>query len=56
MQNIFKELVPEHIYNDARNLVEYCCFRFLSRDASYFHRCLKVCLDELLMIHSSFVS
>lgn len=41
MQNIFKELVPEHIYNDARNLVEYCCFRFLSRDASYFHPWLK---------------
>ncbi|KAK9989931.1 hypothetical protein SO802_030170 [Lithocarpus litseifolius] len=34
MQKIFKALVPESVYNDARNLVEYCCFRFLSRDSS----------------------
>ncbi|TYH88887.1 hypothetical protein ES332_D01G219600v1 [Gossypium tomentosum] len=41
MQNIFKALVPKPVYDDARNLVEYCCFRFLSRDASALHPCLK---------------
>ncbi|GAV61126.1 DUF639 domain-containing protein [Cephalotus follicularis] len=41
MQKIFKALVPEVVYNDARNLVEYCCFRFLSRDTSDTHPCLK---------------
>ena len=43
MQKIFRGLVPESVYNDARNLVEYCCFRFLSRDGSEIHPCLKVC-------------
>lgn len=43
VQKIFKALVPEPVYNDARNLVEYCCFRFLSRDNSDIHPCLKVC-------------
>uniref|UniRef100_A0A5B7AU14 DUF639 domain-containing protein n=1 Tax=Davidia involucrata TaxID=16924 RepID=A0A5B7AU14_DAVIN len=41
MQKIFKALVPESVYNDARSLVEYCCFRFLSRDSSEIHHCLK---------------
>ncbi|OMO92082.1 hypothetical protein COLO4_17880 [Corchorus olitorius] len=41
MQKIFKALVPKPVYDDARNLVEYCCFRFLSRDASDLHPCLK---------------
>ncbi|KAJ9687363.1 hypothetical protein PVL29_016019 [Vitis rotundifolia] len=41
MQKIFRALVPETVYNDARNLVEYCCFRFLSRDSSDIHPCLK---------------
>ncbi|TQD99964.1 hypothetical protein C1H46_014468 [Malus baccata] len=41
MQKIFKALVPESTYNDARNLVEYCCFRFLSRDNSDIHPSLK---------------
>ncbi|XP_047340971.1 uncharacterized protein LOC124944688 [Impatiens glandulifera] len=41
MQNIFKALVPRSVYNDARYLVEYCCFRFLSRDNSEIHPCLK---------------
>lgn len=41
MQKIFKALVPEYVSNDARNLVEYCCFRFLSRDSSEMHPCLK---------------
>ncbi|CAI0439282.1 unnamed protein product [Linum tenue] len=41
MQKIFKALVAEPVYSDARNLVEYCCFRFLSRDSSAFHPCLK---------------
>lgn len=42
MQKIFKALVPRPVYDDARNLVEYCCFRFLSRDASDLHPSLKV--------------
>ncbi|XP_050937404.1 uncharacterized protein LOC103487477 isoform X1 [Cucumis melo] len=37
MQRIFKALVHESVYNDARSLVEYCCFRFLSRDSSNIH-------------------
>ncbi|GMY05246.1 hypothetical protein FCV25MIE_00485 [Fagus crenata] len=41
MQKIFKALVTESVYNDARNLVEYCCFRFLSRDSSDIHPSLK---------------
>ncbi|XP_010274356.1 PREDICTED: uncharacterized protein LOC104609683 [Nelumbo nucifera] len=41
MQKIFEALVPESVQNDARNLVEYCCFRFLSRDSSDIHPCLK---------------
>ncbi|XP_071729871.1 uncharacterized protein [Rutidosis leptorrhynchoides] len=41
MQRIYKALVPSYVYNDARNLVEYCCFRFLSRDSSEVHPCLK---------------
>lgn len=41
MQKIFKALVPESVYNDPRNLVEYCCFRFLSRNSSEVHPCLK---------------
>lgn len=41
MQKIFKALVPRPVYDDARNLVEYCCFRFLSRDASDLHPSLK---------------
>ncbi|CAK9151183.1 unnamed protein product [Ilex paraguariensis] len=41
MQMIFKALVPVSLHNDARNLVEYCCFRFLCRDSSEVHPCLK---------------
>uniref|UniRef100_A0A7N0RFT4 Uncharacterized protein n=2 Tax=Kalanchoe fedtschenkoi TaxID=63787 RepID=A0A7N0RFT4_KALFE len=41
MQQIFKALVTESMHGDARNLVEYCCFRFLSRDNSEVHPCLK---------------
>ncbi|KAF8404156.1 hypothetical protein HHK36_009036 [Tetracentron sinense] len=41
MQKIFEALVPESVQNDHRNLVEYCCFRFLSRDSSDIHPCLK---------------
>ncbi|XP_022762890.1 uncharacterized protein LOC111308656 isoform X4 [Durio zibethinus] len=46
MQKIFKALVPKPLYDDARNLVEYCCFRFLSRDASDLHPCLKCRVHE----------
>ena len=58
MQKIFKALVPESVYSDARNLVEYCCFRFLSRDGSDFHPSLKVCGNwywENFLILSLFV-
>ncbi|XP_042498201.1 uncharacterized protein LOC122076755 isoform X2 [Macadamia integrifolia] len=41
MQRIFEALAPESVCYDARNLVEYCCFRFLSRDSSDIHPCLK---------------
>lgn len=41
MKNIFETLVPEAVYSDARNLVEYCCFRFLSRDNSDVHPSLQ---------------
>ncbi|XP_058091323.1 uncharacterized protein LOC131237521 isoform X2 [Magnolia sinica] len=41
MQKIFETLAPEPIRSDARNLVEYCCFRYLSRDSSDIHPCLK---------------
>uniref|UniRef100_A0A8I7B622 Uncharacterized protein n=1 Tax=Hordeum vulgare subsp. vulgare TaxID=112509 RepID=A0A8I7B622_HORVV len=41
VQRIFKALAHEHIHNDARNLVEYCCFRYLSRDNSDFHPSLR---------------
>ncbi|KAG9141870.1 hypothetical protein Leryth_013988 [Lithospermum erythrorhizon] len=42
LQNIFKDLVSDSVYSDPRNLVEYCCFRFLSRDnSSEIHSSLK---------------
>ncbi|KAL3651590.1 hypothetical protein CASFOL_004592 [Castilleja foliolosa] len=41
MQKIFKELVTESIYNDPRYLVEYCCFRYLSRNSVDVHPDLK---------------
>ncbi|KAL6560704.1 hypothetical protein OROGR_004263 [Orobanche gracilis] len=41
MQKMFKALVPECVYNDPRNLVEYCCFRFLLRNSSDVHPSLK---------------
>ncbi|PKA58351.1 hypothetical protein AXF42_Ash013857 [Apostasia shenzhenica] len=41
MQKIFRMLAPDSIRNDARSLVEYCCFRYLSRDSFDFHPNLK---------------
>uniref|UniRef100_J3L677 Uncharacterized protein n=1 Tax=Oryza brachyantha TaxID=4533 RepID=J3L677_ORYBR len=41
VQRVFEALAPEHVHNDARNLVEYCCFRYLSRDNSDLHPSLK---------------
>nr|XP_016512053.1 PREDICTED: uncharacterized protein LOC107829126 isoform X1 [Nicotiana tabacum] len=41
MQKIFKAIGPESVHSDARSLVEYCCFRFLSKDSSLLHPCLK---------------
>lgn len=55
MQRIFKALVPQYVSNDARNLVEYCCFRFLSRDSSEIHPCLKVRGPNLLYDFSVFL-
>lgn len=41
MQKIFKALVSESVYDDPRSLLEYCCFRFLSRNNAEVHPCLK---------------
>ncbi|XP_027359335.1 uncharacterized protein LOC113867982 isoform X2 [Abrus precatorius] len=41
MQKIFEALVPESVYSDARNLIEYCYFRYLSRDGSDIHPSLQ---------------
>ncbi|KAL8151810.1 hypothetical protein V2J09_021618 [Rumex salicifolius] len=41
MQKIFQAMVPSPMHNDARNWVEFCCFRFLSRDNSDIHIRLK---------------
>ncbi|KAE8716922.1 Plastid-lipid associated protein PAP / fibrillin family protein isoform 1 [Hibiscus syriacus] len=49
MQKIFKAIIPKPEYDDARNMVEYCCFRFLSRDASDLHPCLKEHAFQRLM-------
>lgn len=43
MQKIFEALAAGTVQNNARNLVEYCCFRYLSRDSSDIHPRLKVC-------------
>lgn len=42
MQKIFKALVSESVYDDPRSLLEYCCFRFLSRNNAEVHPRLKV--------------
>ncbi|XP_078434491.1 chromosome-partitioning protein, putative (DUF639) [Wolffia australiana] len=41
MQKIFEAQAPESLRGNARSLVEYCCFRYLSRDNSHIHPCLK---------------
>ncbi|GJM92440.1 hypothetical protein PR202_ga08914 [Eleusine coracana subsp. coracana] len=41
VQRIFKALASQRLQNDARSLVEYSCFRYLSRDNSDFHPSLK---------------
>ncbi|KAL5715288.1 hypothetical protein ACHQM5_017124 [Ranunculus cassubicifolius] len=41
MQKIFEALIPDTASNYARHLVEYCCFRYLSRDSSSVHPGLK---------------
>ncbi|KAI3788959.1 hypothetical protein L2E82_01742 [Cichorium intybus] len=41
MQKLFKTLVPESVFSNSRNLVEYCCFRFLCKDTSEIHPSLK---------------
>ncbi|XP_042419116.1 uncharacterized protein LOC122007330 [Zingiber officinale] len=49
MQKIFESLAPEAIRNDVRSLVEYCCFRYLSRDSSDFHPNLKEAIFQRLI-------
>lgn len=51
MQDLFDTLVPPATSTNARYLVEYCCFRFLSRDSSEFHPCLKVQFTPRLLLH-----
>ncbi|CAO2812934.1 unnamed protein product [Amaranthus hypochondriacus] len=41
LKKIFEALVSESMHKDARNLVEYCCFRFLSRENTDVHPCLQ---------------
>ncbi|KAF3795164.1 hypothetical protein EJ110_NYTH05802 [Nymphaea thermarum] len=41
MQKMFEALATESVCSDARNLIEYCCFRYLSRDNSEVHPSLK---------------
>ncbi|XP_071691576.1 uncharacterized protein [Rutidosis leptorrhynchoides] len=41
MQMKFKALIPDNVSINARNFVEYCCFRFLCRGDSEVHPCLK---------------
>lgn len=41
MQKIFAAIGTESTRGDARSLVEYCFFRYLSRDSSDFHPSLK---------------
>ncbi|EPS71721.1 hypothetical protein M569_03034, partial [Genlisea aurea] len=51
MQNIFKALVPESVSNNPRNLIEYCCFRYLSRNIAEVHPGLKdVAFQRLVFI------
>lgn len=51
LQRIFKALAHEHVHSDARSLVEYCCFRYLSRDNSSFHPSLReVAFQRLIFV------
>lgn len=42
MRANFEAIAPVGIQNDARNLVEFCCFRYLVRSGTEFHPGLKV--------------
>jgi hypothetical protein len=42
MQVEFELHAPIAMLNEARNLVEYCCFCLLARDGSDVHPSLKV--------------
>lgn len=46
LKKIFEALVSESMHKDARNLVEYCCFRFLSRENTDVHPCLQVSIVD----------
>ncbi|KAJ0972007.1 hypothetical protein J5N97_019966 [Dioscorea zingiberensis] len=51
VQRIFEALAPEHVRYDARSMVEYCCFRYLSRDSYDFHLSLKeLAFQKLIFI------
>ncbi|XP_077248842.1 chromosome-partitioning protein, putative (DUF639) isoform X2 [Tasmannia lanceolata] len=54
MRKIFETLAPESVRNDARNLVEYCCFRYLSRDNSDIHPSLKEAAFQRLIFITMF--
>ncbi|XP_039850140.1 uncharacterized protein LOC120708792 isoform X2 [Panicum virgatum] len=49
VQRIFEALAPKHLHNDARSLVEYTCFRYLSRENSDFHSNLKALAFQKLV-------
>ncbi|KAK3162586.1 hypothetical protein QOZ80_1BG0091230 [Eleusine coracana subsp. coracana] len=51
VQRIFKALASQRLQNDARSLVEYSCFRYLSRGNSDFHPSLKdVAFQKLIFV------
>ncbi|KAH9325851.1 hypothetical protein KI387_006029, partial [Taxus chinensis] len=49
MQAQFEAHAPKTMHNEARNLVEYCCFSFLAREDSDIHSSLKDCAFRRLM-------
>lgn len=42
IQQIYEDVAPEDIRYDARSLVEYACFRYLSRGSSIIRGSLNV--------------
>ncbi|KMZ64558.1 hypothetical protein ZOSMA_35G00130 [Zostera marina] len=51
IQQIYEDVAPEHIRYDARSLVEYACFRYLSKDRSIIRASLKdIAFQRLIFI------